>query len=500
MTAAPARILRALAADLGKAHLPAKLGDLTLSFVSMALFSRLYAPEDYTLYTLILAALTTLHALGVSWVHLTALRYWRDPSPPSSGTARGSSSTDADAFLSSLNVALFAALALCLALWGWGNQLFLPDLDNTSVGIGLALLCTFTLNQHTVTRTRAMRELNLFVLLSLLPRPLMIACGLFAAWRGYAQPTTLLLAWTVGYGASVLLEALLNGRRYWPKRFAFRQKDLALLLSDGAPVALVAASNVVLTVSDRFLIAHFYGTQAAGEYTIAHSLISKADSLTMFVGAAAFPLLVDRFEAHGPDQTARDLSRLITTFCAAYLPLTIGLALIAKPACNLLIGSQYSSAPTTMVALAPAVFAIGVLRYLIRPFQLAARPGPQLVLTASSGLLTIALNFFLIARFGPLGAAWGSTIGTILCVIGHYLWAQRILPYSLEWPELGKITLATLGMAASTLATLALPLASWLSLALSTTAGAVTYLLLAYTLNIANTRSHVQKLLQGELP
>jgi O-antigen/teichoic acid export membrane protein len=492
MTAAPARILRALVEDVGKAHLPAKIGDLALSFASMALFSRLYQPKDYTLYALIWAALTTLHAFGVSWVHLTALRYWRAPS-----SAPDASTADADALLSSLNIALLAALTLCLALWGWGHELFLPGLDSTSVTIGLALFCAFSLNQHTVTRTRAMRELKLFVVLSLLPRPLMIAFGLLAAWLGHLQPHALLLALTGSYGLTVLLEALLNARRYWPQHFTLRKADLVPLLSFGSPVALVAISNVALTVSDRFLIAHFYGTHAAGEYTIANSLISKADSLTIFVGAAAFPLLVDRFEAHGPEQTARDLSRLITTFCAAYLPLTLGLALVAKPACDVLIGPEYSTAPTTMMALAPAVLAIGLLRYLIRPFQITARPGPQLALTALSGLLTIALNFLLIARFGPLGAAWGTAVGTTLCCIGHYLWAQRILPYSLEWRELGKIILASLAMALCTLATLTVTLPSWASLALAVTTGGVSYLLFAYWLNLAGTRIHVNRLLSS---
>lgn len=495
MTAAPARLLRALAADLGKAHVPAKLGDLTLSFVSMALFSRLYAPEDYALFTLIWAALTTVHALGVSWAHLTALRYWRDPS-----TALGTSSEDADAFLSSLNVAFLATLALSLVLWCVGHELLLPNVGDSSVLVGAVLLFTYSLNQHTVTRARAMRELNLFVVLSLLPRPVMITFGLAAAWCGFVQPNTLLLALAASFAFAVAVEAWLNGARYWPKHFTFRAKDLGPLLSYGAPVALVAASNLVLTVSDRFLIANFYGMHAAGEYTIANSLISKADSITMFVGAAAFPLLVDRFTAHGSEQTARDLSRLISTFCAAFLPLTLGLALVAKPACDLLIGPEYSSAPSTMVALAPAVFALGMLRYLMRPFQITGNTKPQLVVTALSGLLTVVLNLSLIAHFGPLGAAWGTTFGTTVCCIGHYLWAQRVLPYSLEWRELGKIAAASLGMTACTLAALAIPLPSWASLALASTAGGLTYCLLALWWNICGTKRHVQKLIQGELP
>lgn len=493
MTAAPGRLLRALAADLGKAHLPAKLGDLTLSFVSMAIFSRVYEPEHYALYTLIWAALTTLYAMGVSWVHQTALRYWRDPSPDAASP--GTSSEEADAFLSSLNVALLGTLGLSLLLWYFGHELFLTEVGASSVWVGVALLCVFSLNQHTVTRARAMRELNLFVLLSLLPRPLMIVFGLIAAWRGDKEPNTLLLALAGSYATAVLVEGVLNGARYWPKRFHFRVADLMSLLSYGAPVALVAVSNVALTVSDRFLIAHFHGAHAAGEYTIANSMISKADSLTMFVGAAAFPLLVDRFEAHGPEQTARDLSRLITTFCAAYLPLTLGLALVAKPACDVLIGPQYASAPATMVALAPAVFAIGMLRYLTRPFQITANPLPQLVLTASSGVLTIALNFSLISQYGPLGAACGTTVGSILCCVGHYLWAQRVLPYSPEWRELGKILLGSLGMACTTMATLALALPSWLSLALAGITGGLTYLLFALWLDIAGTRRHFKQLL-----
>lgn len=493
MTAAPARLLRALAADLGKAHVPAKLGDLTLSFVSMALFSRLYAPEDYALFTLIWAALTTMHALGVSWAHLTALRYWRSP-------ADGQAGDDADAFLSSLNVVLLATVALSLLLWCVGHDLLLPNVGDSSVLVGAVLLFTYSLNQHTVTRARAMRELKLFVVLSLLPRPMMIALGLIAAWYGFVQPNTLLLALAASYAFAVLVEALLNGARYWPKHFTFRAKDLRPLLSYGTPVALVAASNLVLTVSDRFLIANFYGMHAAGEYTIANSLISKADSITMFVGAAAFPLLVDRFTAHGPEQTARDLSRLISTFCAAYVPLTLGLALVAKPACDVLIGAEYRSAPSTMVALAPAVFALGMLRYLMRPFQITGNTKPQLVVTALSGLLTIVANLSLITHFGPLGAAWGTTFGTTVCCIGHYLWAQRVLPYSLEWRELGKIAAASLGMTACTLAALAIPLPSWASLALASTAGGITYLLLALWWNICGSRIHLRRLLGNASP
>jgi O-antigen/teichoic acid export membrane protein len=490
MTAAPARLLRTLASDLGKAHLPAKIGDLALSLVSVALFSRLFAAADYALYTLTWAALTTLHALGVSWVHLTGLRYWRDPS-----TTPSTSPDAEDRIVSALDVSLLGALAVTLVLWFTGQDLLLPEVGGESLWVGAALLCVFSLNQQTITRARAMRELNLFVVLSLLPRPFALAFGLFAVWQGHLQPNALLWALAGGYGVSVLVEMALNGRRYWPQRFKLQRSDVTILLGYGAPVALTALSNMVLTVSDRFLIAHFHGTQAAGEYTLANSLIGKADSLTMFVGAAAFPLLVDRFEAHGPEQTARDLSRLITTFCTAYLPLTVGLALVAQPVCDVLIGSKYPSAPGTMLALAPAVFGLGMLRYLVRPFQIAARPVPQLVLTAAGGLLTVGLNLMLIPRLGPLGAAWGTAAGAALCCIGHYYWAQRVLPYSLEWRELGKIALATSGMAIATSLALTPKLPSLLSLALACTTGAIAYALLTLSLNIANARQHLQRLL-----
>jgi type VI protein secretion system component VasF len=82
-----------------------------------------------------------------------------------------------------------------------------------------------------------------------------------------------------------------------------------------------------------------------------------------------------------------------------------------------------------------------------------------------------------------------------VCCIGHYLWAQRVLPYSLEWREIGKVLLGSLGMAITTSATLTLALPSWLSLALACTTGALTYLLFALWLDIAATRRHLKQLL-----
>jgi O-antigen/teichoic acid export membrane protein len=245
----------------------------------------------------------------------------------------------------------------------------------------------------------------------------------------------------------VLVELLRQRRAYLPARCRLDRTGILELARYGVPILLGTAGGVVLGMSDRFLISHFHGVGVAGVYALAYALAFRIDTLTMFMSAAAFPLLIHDYEAGRRDQVAFELSRLIALFSAAFAPACTGVALIAGPLVTLLLGPEFHDASSYIVPLMPGVFAAGIHHYLSRPLMLAAKTQPQLYLTLAGAVLNVSLNLVLLPRHGAMAAAWTSSACLILVSVGTYLWSLRYLPYRQDWRGLTKIAAATALMA-----------------------------------------------------
>jgi O-antigen/teichoic acid export membrane protein len=443
--AAPPRsgLLRTVLGDMGY-YVPAQILSSLLSVGSMALFTRLLDRTQYGSYALVLSAATMVQQFAFSWLQQSGLRFW---------AGRSRAGEDArDTFLSSLHALFGLATVVSIALWPVLVPLLLPGVPWTTAAVGLAIVFAQSAVTIIQARTRAVRQLRSYFLYSVLPSASVLVIGAAAIVGLGSGPVGLLVAVAAASLIVVAAELARNPREFLPGRFRPSRHEVVELARFGLPMLASTIGGVVLDMSDRFLIARYYGVGVAGVYTVANNIGLRVDALTISMISAAFPLLIREYEDKRPENAGRELSRLITVYCSFFVPACTGMALVAGPLTAVMLGREFRDAGLFLAPLMPGVFFTGLHHYVVKPFGLAAENRPTLVIVTLSAAVNVALNLLLLRRMGPVIAGWTTSFSLLVMTALTYRWSRRFLPYRLDWAGLARIAGATAVMVASVLA------------------------------------------------
>ncbi|MDI1363346.1 MAG: oligosaccharide flippase family protein, partial [bacterium] len=180
----------------------------------------------------------------------------------------------------------------------------------------------------------------------------------------------------------------------------------------GLPVALSLILALVLSTTDRFLLAAYLGEATVGAYHAGYSLGSRTlDVLFIWLGMAGGPALVAALERGGPAALKIAAREQASFMILLTLPAAVGLALVAPPLVELMVGESLRAGATHVT---PWIAASGWLSgvttyYLLQAFTLGRRTPLLIVSMAAPAMVNLALNLLLIPRFGLDGALWATT-------------------------------------------------------------------------------------------
>ena len=265
----------------------------------------------------------------------------------------------------------------------------------------------------------------------------------------------------------------------------------------GYPIAASLILALVLSSTDRLLLAAFLDEAAVGAYHAGYSLANRTlDVIFIWLGAASGPALVMALERGGEAALQRAAREQAAAFALIALPAAAGLALVARPLADIVIGEalrDQAAAVTPLIAVS-ALFAGLTTYYLHQAFTLARRTSLLLAAMAVPAVANVLLNLILIPRMGLMGAALATAISFVIGAIASWGLGRRAIALPLPWSALWRSALATLGMAA-----VVSLLPAWggvVELMLKASAGAFTYGLLAWVLNVAGVRDHGSRVLK----
>ncbi len=164
---------------------------------------------------------------------------------------------------------------------------------------------------------------------------------------------------------------------------------------------------------DVFLVGFFLSPAAIGHYAAATVL---AEMLWEIPHAIRTVLLYQVAASERDDavrMTAR-VSRIIVVFIGALCLIT---AIISRPLVGVIFGSAYLPAAAALVALMPGIWALSVGKLLA--IHLAARGRPEVGTMGAilSLVITVALDIWLIPRWGIVGAAVASSTSYALSTL-----------------------------------------------------------------------------------
>lgn len=445
-----------------------------VNLAAIAVYTRVLAPADYGAYSLVLAGVALIDAIGFQWLRLGLLRFL--PQAATTGNSQGERALlRLINTLYALSAILLLALAFALAPFAAG-----------SVPVGLLLAGAGLLV------TQGWFELNLeLVRSSLSPR----RYGLLAATRAVlslALGSALAVLWgaaglVLGLGLGIVLSLLLlREYRAWPAPAlaALDNRSTAKnLLTYGLPLAATLALGLVVGLSDRFLLGWLLGAEATGLYAVGYDLSQfSVTMLLSIINLAAYPLTVRALEEGGAGAARRSLSDTLFLLVGLGLPASAGIALLATPLAGFLIGPEFVTTAAAVIPwIAFAALIAGIKAFFVDVgFQLGRNTVPQAWVMLLAAVLNVALNLLLIPRWGIMGAVWSTVAVYAFALLLSLVLVRRSFPLPGPTRDVAGIVLAAAGMS-GLLLWLPEPQGAWPLIA-HIAAGAAAYLVLVVAL------------------
>ena len=465
-------------------YLPSNIVQGVVGFLTIILFTRILSPEEFGRYALAFSVLTLAHVAIFTWLEAAMARFWASGQPGKDLAGHFASLYRAAAWLS---LAFIPVVALVLWLWP------ADPLLKFALAAGLAgcpVRCFVKLAQE---RYRAAGEVaraaNLDMSVSVGGLAIGVALALMGA--GGAGP---LLGLAIAPLAA--LPFILPGELRHARGGAAEPARLRSYAVYGYPIAASLALTVVLSSTDRFLLALYLDEAAVGAYHASYSIANRTlDMLFLWLGAAGQPALVMALERGGLDQLKVAAREQLSTFLLIGLPAAAGVALVARPLAEVLIGEDLRSAAagvTPWIALSALLFGLTAY-YFGQAFTLGKKTKRLLLAMAIPAGLNVILNLILVPRFGLMGAAWATAASFAVGLLATWLIGRRVMALPVPWESLVRCGVATAVMA---LVVSRLPSIGGLGeLMLDATVGGLVYAAAALTLNAAGVRDVALRLL-----
>lgn len=204
---------------------------------------------------------------------------------------------------------------------------------------------------------------------------------------------------------------------YKRKLFSFRKWKFDLsyakkLLQQSWPLIISGFVIIIYMRIDQIMIKKILGFDAVGNFSVAVRLTELWYFIPMAIGSSFFPALINSKNTNESIFKNR-LSNLMTLMVVIALLISIPLALFSNFFVTFLFGHEYiKAAPVLIVNIWASVFVfIGVVSG--KWFIIHGLNKISLFRSIIGAIANIGLNFFLIPKFGIVGAA----ISTVVCQI-----------------------------------------------------------------------------------
>ncbi len=466
-------------------YLPVQLVQAVAGFGAIVAFTRLLSPADYGAYALAFSIVSLVQTCVFTWVEAAVARL--HPAEADEAGRAALHGTLRRVFLALAVTAPVVAFAVVLALplSGAVRWAVAAGVASTSVRSGLKLI---------QERRRASGEVRGFAVYDMLQTAGAFALGaaLAAAGAGGAAPLI-----GAGVVSALLLVAALPGELRTVRGAGFDRARLKAAAVYGLPLSLSLVMALALVTTDRFVLAAFRDEAAVGAYHAGYSLSSRTlDVLFAWLGMAGGPAAVSALERGGVAALERTARRQAELMALLALPAAAGLALVARPLAEVMVGPELraGAAGATPWIAAGALFSGATTYYFHTAFTLGRRTGRLLLAMALPAASNLLLCLLLIPRFGVEGAAWATAGGFSIGLAASAVLGRGVIPLPVPWTTLGRCGLAAALMTAVVLRLP--PLGGVAEVALKASTGALVYGATVLALNAGGLRRELLARLQ----
>ena len=457
------------------AYLVTRGTSAAIQLLALSVFSHLVSPAEYGRYALAVIFAFTARAILFEWLYLGVLRLL-----PNDFRKESFLATVLACYLTLAGVCLCIAIAVALLT----NQESLLVLGV----VALLLAAAF----HEINLQLAARQLSpgRYAALAVIKAGCVLLFGALGAISELAE-NGLLLGAAAGYAFSSVALTL----RAWCS-ISLRHANLATvrdLARYGIPLGVTAGLGILAWNTDRMVLGYLIGPSAVGPYALGAELAAQSVGMLMTtINLAGFPIALRTLEREGFKEARGALAKQAILLGVLALPSAAALAVFASDISLIAFSVQFREVAATTIAWIALAALINGLRayYFDMAFQLGERTKPQVAITIATGLVNVGLTVGLVSAYGTEGAAAATAIAAVVGLVLSWSWGRTILKMPIPLIDWSKCLLAT---AAAALIVFSLAFEPGIPRLLAGMAAAgITFVALAWTLNVAGFRATKQ--------
>jgi O-antigen/teichoic acid export membrane protein len=477
-------------------YIPSNVIPAIVAIAMVYAYTRLLSPADFGSYSYVFSAVLVLQTSLFYALPIAVMRFF--PAAARDGRRSG--------LLKEAYLVFYAMSVVIVAIGTSVGMLFsLPAEYRMAAWLAIPMLLFRSLVQLNQSVNRSSNLMGRYNTIECLHAVLGFGLGIAALYVVGHGPEAIILGLML---AAVVCSSIDIGLLVPPLRRnagVLDRGELIRLVEYAWPLVAVAATSVILQNSDRFLLGSLVDTGVLGVFAVAYNLVERPTTLICSsISTATFPLVVQVLEHHGREAARLQAGRNGIALLLVALPACAGLALTADYIAAALVGPAFRSGVAALLPIMSVTALARGLRahFIDHAFHLSGRPLLMLWTYGPATVANIALNLYVIPRYGMMGAAWTALLCQGSTILGGWVLGTSLFPI---WLPAGQVLACLLAIVPMSIVLLLVrfPL-SWIGLTEAVALGAAVYVVSVAVLDVADLRSialsRLRKRLRPKLP
>jgi O-antigen/teichoic acid export membrane protein len=204
----------------------------------------------------------------------------------------------------------------------------------------------------------------------------------------------------------------------------------------GFPLSISSLAIWLLSSSDRFFLLKFSTLQELGLYSIGYRMASIV-AMSVMAFQLAWPQFI--YSIAKEENVKYVLARLFTYYLFVGFFLILAVTLFSPELLKVLTTSAYTGASSVILLLSTSFLLLGAFQVFGVALSIIKKTISFLPVTAMAAVVSVSLNFYLVPRFGKLGAGISSVAAYATMTTLMYFSSRRFYPIRYEWDRIIKL-------------------------------------------------------------
>lgn len=467
-------MIKDLIKDMVK-YLPAQIVPAIVGIISIPIITRLFPPGDYGNYVLVMATIGVLSTLA-GWLSMSIIRFY-----PIYEKDRKLGQFYANIIkLSIISIGIISLIFSTILLFT--KSYISSDLYFLMwIGILIFILTSFfEILLHFLRVKRQVTWYSGFIIWESITRIgfamlliIVFNFGIIGLFWGSILSLTIVLPflWKKGIGKVSLRSNISMPLTLEMARYSF-------------PLLVGNLAAWILSLSDRFVLNFFRGSQEVGIYSASYAISERSIMLLGMLFLLAWgPISINIWENEGAEKSQEFVSKVTRYYLIACFPAIIGLSVLARPVIRILTAQEYYEGYRIIPLVALGAFFLGFQQMFQAGLIFYKKTNFVMYSIIASGLLNLGLNYLFIPQYGYMAAALTTLISYIFLLFLMIIVSRRFFVWEFPFKSLGNVVCASgvMGIIVYYIGN-SLTSSTLLSLIIGIIVGVVVYLLMLFLL------------------